>query len=177
VQRRPVEQGDFDGACGFYAVHNALSWLYPRELDERDFRWLLAALSGSRLVVPIEFFLGTHRKHLGQLLDAVRSDRRFSDLELRRPFWSRHVPVNVFWDRARDWLEESGRHSAVIFAYDDAGYAHWTVANGASARQLRLRDSYGLRTMARARCYAGRGATRRNTYWIETTCTFLLRRG
>lgn len=178
--RKPKRQGAFDKACGFYAVHNALSLLYPGVVGDDDFSTLLGALS--RVTVPKQFFFGTGRNELNRMLGHILDDNRFSPTSVQRPWWTGGVvPLKDYWARLDDHLSQERSAAIVMVGHEptpDNTFNHWTVVRKVTARSLILHDSDGLGRIPRLRSRVrdGKESNSARPYSIDHTATFLLRR-
>lgn len=176
----PKEQGYFDGACGFYAFHHAMEVLYPDDVGDKDFvRWL-KLLSNDAL--PAAFLHGMSRVAMGQLIDGAMEIKKFNGLARSWPFWEKPATLDTFWEAVSDHL--AGEGTSVILGLfrkhpDEEEWGHWTVIASASALQMQLIDSSGLRMLRKARTGILRSPrkSRERPYRIEAGSALFLRRG
>lgn len=178
--RRPKRQGAFDGACGFYAVHNALGLLYPNTVTEDDFSTLLYALSKS--AVPRQFFAGTGRNELNQMLVRLVADDRFSRTVVSRPWWGGGtVALGDYWSRLESHLDGERAAAIVAFRHEpdpERTYYHWTVVRKVTTASLVLHDSAGLARLPRkrSRMWDEKASHASRPFALQHPWTFLLRR-
>lgn len=154
---KPSKQGDLDGACGFYAVVNALKSLEP-DLDAQE---LFTQTLRSHLYDgdPMRFINGTNRGSiknvLSRVIEYLHENFTFTDnksgLEYefctKMPFWradkerNRQSMLAVL--KQADF--KAGKVCIIGYGYGDgngeANYAHWTVVTKFSDDGLHLFDS------------------------------------
>ena len=179
---RPKRQGAFDGACGFYAVHNAVSLICPKLVSDDDFSVLLQALSTDGF--PRQFFQGTGRNQLNSMLTRLLADGRFEDVTIQRPFWTGAATLGGFWTAIEHHLNEPRTAAIVGFnharAAGDDEYSHWSVVCGATSKTFTLHDSaadLSLRRILRrrSRVWDDKSHHSGRPYCFDTVATFLLR--
>jgi len=148
---KPVKQGDLDGACGFYAIVNALKTLEP-DLNESE---LFTQVIGSYMLDGDfnNFFEGTRRGSIKNTLSRVieyinnRYDL-FNDktLELYEfnftiPYWYKDTP------RTRKKVLEvikqadNGKNKVCIIGYDYEQGGHWSVVKKVTDKGMHMVDS------------------------------------
>lgn len=152
------EQGDLDGACGFYAVVNALRSLEPDLNAKELFTQTIKAhvVDGN----PMSFVEGTRRGTikdvLSRVLDYIHSHYSLTDnasgdsyiIESKFPYW--HLGKERSRDEVISVLKSADFKSGVvcIIGYDynsgienDSPYSHWSVVSKANELGLHLIDS------------------------------------
>lgn len=161
VQRiKPSEQGDLDGACGFYAVVNAIRALEP-ELDPKE---LFTQAVKSHLLDgdPMAFVKGTSRGEIKNILSRVLEYVHYHyDLYDNLAGESYCIKSNIpYWhlDKERDRddvlsiLKGADYKSGVVcivgysFSSGIKGseqYAHWSVVRKVEDESMQLLDSSG----------------------------------
>ena len=177
---RPRRQGAFDGACGFYAVANALSLVSPKTVSRDDFSVLLEVLAPDT-GLPKQFFAGTRRNEVNRMLTALVRNEKFADVSVYRPYWAgAHIGLRDYWVRLAEHFDNRSAAAIVKYAHEPSSasrYNHWTVVRGVTKSSLLLFDSDGAARISRKRarlwddleCHKGR------PYALDYTATFLLR--
>lgn len=155
---KPSKQGELDGACGFYAVVNALRCLEPDlEAGELFTQTLKAHLLDGN---PMSFVDGTNRGTIknvfSRVIDYLHANYELTDNKTKKPyFFDLKIP---YWrlDKERDRkhvLEtirqadfKAGTVCIIGYEYvsgdeDDEDYAHWSVVRKVSETGLNLVDS------------------------------------
>ncbi|MCB5226635.1 hypothetical protein JAO78_007370 [Alishewanella sp. 16-MA] len=154
---KPSKQGDLDGACGFYAIVNALMSLEP-ELDAEE---LFTQTFISHLYDgdPMRFINGTKRGSiknvLSRVIDYLHDHFTFSDgksgLEykfcMKMPFWRADKERNR--KSMLTVLKQADFKAGVVciigYGYADGDgeqdYAHWSVVTKVNDDGLHLLDS------------------------------------
>lgn len=157
---KPSKQGELDGACGFYAIVNAIHSLEP-DFDKNELMdWTMQGyLSDGD---PMKFFRGTLRgsvkNTLRRLIDHLNEHPEFDlvddktdslyQFDFSMPFWRSDEL------RTRDTVLEqlaradhkSGTVCIMAYDFDDGSgrtYAHWTVIKGFKDNHLVTHDSGG----------------------------------
>lgn len=158
IKVKPAKQGELDGACGFYAVTNAISILEPDLLPHEVFRmtWESFLVDGD----PMRIIEGTTRGNLKNILsrtvekinlgyDLTYENGNSYKLSFAVPYW-RHAK-----DRERgeviDVLREANYKKGCVaiigygFSKDDFAppYAHWTVVKEVTEECMVTHDSSG----------------------------------
>lgn len=142
----PQKQGSQDGACGFYAIGNAVSLLCPELGVDRVFHAVFRAYL--REVAADHFVEGMGRTLLSQLLGAtVAALERGDAIEVARPFWTVR-PANLagYKQVLRAHFGRPGPTVAILGyefcrRLDGPQYSHWTVIRGLTSRSWRTFDS------------------------------------
>lgn len=153
---KPSKQGELDGACGFYAVVNALRCLEPDLEAHELFTQTLKAhlLDGN----PMSFVDGTNRGSIKNVLSRVveylHANYELTDNKTKKSYCFK---VNIpYWhldkDRDRKHVIETIKQAdfkagtVCIIGYqycrgDENDYAHWSVVRKVSEKGLHLIDS------------------------------------
>lgn len=155
VRIKPSTQGELDGACGFYAVVNALKSLEP-ELDADE---LFTQVLKAHLVDgdPMRFVNGTLRGTIKNIASRVIKyldehydfyDNKTNEpyrFDVKIPFW--HQEKERTRNQVLDILKKSNYKAGTVciigYSYVDFEnhYAHWSVVKNASDLGLHLFDS------------------------------------
>ncbi|MEE3662556.1 hypothetical protein V2I52_11590 [Brenneria sp. g21c3] len=191
VYRRPAKQGQLDGACGFYAIVNALHVLEP-ELEQKELFYitLSAFLSDGN---PMGFVDGTRRgtikNTLSRVISLLNKDYSFTDDKNGTPYqFGFNIP---FWikDKERnrktvlDTLSSANyrRGQVCILGYEycsaERAYNHWTVIKNVRDNILMTFDSdEEARTISldHARVDSGQGRNNSRPYNIISGDIFII---
>jgi hypothetical protein len=169
-------QGRFDGACGFYAVVNAVAALYPCQFNRRE---LFTHIASTK---PHAFCLGLGRNELNEVIGEACDylERQGHALAVSR-FWNRNpMALGDYWSEIRATVDYRERRTVAIvgFEFDNPEgerEGHWTVVLRATERTLMLADSSGRARLVRRHCAikprTGRGK-RRNRICPNDTFIF-----
>ncbi|MGR3983487.1 hypothetical protein [Pseudoalteromonas sp. 1181_04] len=148
---KPVKQGDLDGACGFYAIVNALKTLEP-DLNENE---LFTQVIGSYMVDGDfkNFFEGTRRGSIKNTLSRVieyinnRYDL-FDDktnelykLKFTIPYWYKDTPRTRKKVLEKINQADNGKNMVCIIGYEHEHGGHWSVVKKISAKGMHMVDS------------------------------------
>lgn len=183
--RKPQKQGSQDGACGFYAIGNALYLLCPELGVDRIFHSLFR--SYFREVASDHFVEGMGRVLLSQLLSATIAAFETPSwaVEVRRPFWTT-APAHLADYKAvlRAHFARPEPAVAILgYAYcrrvGGTRYEHWTVIRGLTTRTMRTFDSAHERKLvpfSECRIAGSFRQHRRRPYLLKPTELFLLTR-
>lgn len=157
---KPSKQGDLDGACGFYAVVNALRSLEP-ELNANELftQTIKAHLADGN---PMSFVEGTFRGSiknvLSRVLDYLDLNYDFTDnitaapyiFDVKIPYWmhDKERNRNEVLGILKNADYKSGLVCVIGYSYnsglkDDEPYSHWSVVRKANDQGLELIDSSG----------------------------------
>lgn len=153
----PAKQGHLDGACGFYAVVNAINLLEPELPQQELFNVAISAFiqDGN----PMAFVEGTNRgtikNVLSRLIAYIHSTYELTDnktnqayqLTLSIPYWIKNTA------RSRqdiiDILSQSDYHKGTVcilgYGMNDGedDYEHWTVVKALKGDNVITHDSSG----------------------------------
>jgi len=175
----PARQGDLDGACGFYAVVNAVQLLYPKIDRTRLFNHIVHDHTQ-------HFVHGTGRNQLNRVLQKAESfmaSRRVGmPIRIERPFWKcTPATLEEYWETLRNMQGES---EVPIIGYEfNKGDkpntdAHWSVVRKVTKKHLILHDSDGTKRIPRERSQRISEYIRhqRRPYFLDTTATFVIAR-
>jgi len=152
----PSKQGELNGACGFYAITNAIAYLEPDLSAEDIFKIVLQSFlyDGD----PMRFFHGTNRgsikNTLSRTLAALHNEYVFTDdktgqsyeWKFQLPYWqSKPKNRKDVLDHIQNSDRKTGRVSIIGYEFNDGvnDYAHWTVITGLRDEQLFTFDSSG----------------------------------
>lgn len=155
VRIKPSTQGELDGACGFYAVVNALKSLEPELNADELFTQVLKAhlVDGD----PMKFVNGTLRGTIKNIASRVITyldehydfyDNKTNEpyrLDVKIPFWyqEKERTRNQVLDILKESNYKAGTVCLIGYSYGDSenSYAHWSVVKKASDLGLHLLDS------------------------------------
>ena len=141
---KPAKQGDFSSQCGFYAIGNIVSLLFPKIKRTQIFDSIW------------DFYDETYDDANGLLYGIVRDrvnkilchviDEFDLPCSVYRPWWSKIAPNrDEFLNRIRDVVNPGD--SAMILGYDYGiegntdFYSHWTVIRKTTGKSLLNFDS------------------------------------
>ncbi|MBB1440551.1 hypothetical protein H5202_18110 [Shewanella sp. SG41-4] len=153
---KPAKQGHLDGACGFYAIVNAIHLLEP-DLPQKE----LFNITISTFIQdgnPMAFIEGTNRgtikNVLSRLLEYIHSNYELTDNTTDEPY---RIKFSIpYWvkdnDRSRkdviDTLSQANYRKGTVCILgfgmndgDELDYAHWTVIKGFKDRCFITHDS------------------------------------
>lgn len=171
MTKTPYEQGALDGLCGVYSIVNAVRIV--RRLDDEAckelFRQIIVYLSQRRMLGRI-LVEGLNLHVIGGIFRNVND---LGAVQRIMPFKrAPETPLDRFWSVMLEFLGNAGGR-AVLLGLGGV-YDHWTVVENITDRQIRLFDSYGLKTLNRHRCTTLRPTARRphklyptHTYFLE----------
>lgn len=141
---QPKKQGDHDGACGFYAIGNALKLLYPRFNTDKIFEAIFSTYfelhdTGRHLIQ------GTNRVQLTNILKGTLEKLPLS-VTVQTPFWNGLASLNEFRTAVIGHLSKANTAAIVsYFFYKDQSneddFGHWTVLQRATAKSVYTFDS------------------------------------
>jgi len=155
---KPAQQGELDGACGFYSIVNAIHLLEPDLPKDMLFTQTISAFlhDGD----PMRFVHGTNRgtikNTLSRLLSYLHENYDFYDdktgyqyqFKFSLPYWfndkvrSRKDVLNI--------LEASnckkGKVCIIGYGNQEEDYDHWTVVKQTKGESLITHDSSGEST-------------------------------
>lgn len=151
VLRRPRQQGDIDGLCGFYAVLNALRvayepigglssqhelliWASLVRYADRKWRFALLFLGGTHTYQFLDL-----ARYSVKLAYKLTGDKVVLKPLLRSDFAACAAPL----DAAVEAMTRKGCRS-ILAAIESKDTSHWTVITGISASTLRVLDSDGF---------------------------------
>ncbi|MCS6153584.1 hypothetical protein G3465_11810 [Shewanella baltica] len=154
---KPAIQGHLDGACGFYAIVNAIHLLEPDIPQQELFNIAFSTFiqDGN----PMAFIEGTSRgtikNVLSRLLEYIHSTYELTDNKTNEPY---RIKFSIpYWvkdnERSRkdviDTLSQTNYRKGTVcilgFAMNDGelDYAHWTVIKGFKDGCFNTHDSSG----------------------------------
>lgn len=153
---KPAKQGNLDGACGFYAIVNAIHLLEPDIPQQELFNVVISTFikDGD----PMAFIEGTRRgtikNVLSRLLEYIHSNYELTDNTTNEPY---RIKFSIpYWindiERSRkdviDTLSQANYRKGTVcilgFAMNDGDeldYAHWTVIQAFKDRCFITHDS------------------------------------
>ncbi|EWH10108.1 hypothetical protein DS2_09187 [Catenovulum agarivorans DS-2] len=148
---KPVKQGDLDGACGFYAIVNALKTLEPA-FDEQE---LFTQVIGGYMQDGDfnSFFNGTRRgtikNTLSRVIDYINGQYDLFDdktaelyrLKFSIPFWHKDTARTRKSVLKEIQQADNGKNLVCIIGYDLQYGGHWSVVKKVSDKGLHMVDS------------------------------------
>lgn len=159
IRLRPHVQGDLDGACGFYAIVNALRLLEPELDGEELFKFAIRGFleSGNPMAIVEGTRRGAIKNTLSRTIASVHSEFLLNNGDgtpyrfgFNIPYWQSMPSGRA---EAISHLETLGPAKGVvaIFAYEkwqdkadpDERYAHWSVISKLHDGELHTFDSSG----------------------------------
>jgi hypothetical protein len=185
ARRKPQKQGSQDGACGFYAIGNALSLLAPEVSVDRIFHCVFRAYY--RDLAAEHFLEGMGRVLVSRiLLGAVKAlETPLWTVSVGRPFWTSPPATLAAYKAALATHLGRPEPAVVILGYrycrqiGGTSYEHWTVIRGLTRRTMRTFDSARERAMvpfSQCRISGSFRQHRSRPYLLRPTQTFLLAR-
>ena len=155
-QAKPFRQGDLDGLCGVYSVVNAVHALCP-ELGAGGAAWLFghlmqalhqAGADTSRAVAE-----GIGQRLVTMLLaEAIAQMTAEYDIDLTVKRLPKALRLTANLDGVWRAIAEALSPACVAVLGMAGRHCHWTVAIGATARQIRLFDSATMQMLRRRDC-------------------------
>lgn len=181
MRNAPQKQGTQDGACGFYAIGNALSIVFPEiKIDKLFYDIFMLHFKHSTGQEIIE---GMGRNALNSLLVEVLDSLKPKAF-LHRPFWKSPAQnISEFKKRIFEHTRKSQKHVAIIgYEFNQHGteeeyHSHWTVIKNASDKSMHTFDSdSGRRFIRFSRCRKWDSLEKHKSrpFKIDTGATFLL---
>jgi hypothetical protein len=153
---KPAKQGNLDGACGFYAIVNAIHLLEPDIPQQELFNVVISTFikDGD----PMAFIEGTRRgtikNVLSRLLEYIHSNYELTDNTTNEPY---RIKFSIpYWindiERSRkdviDTLSQANYRKGTVCILgfgmndgDELDYAHWTVIKAFKDRCFITHDS------------------------------------
>lgn len=158
IKVKPARQGQLDGACGFYAITNAIHLLEPELSPPEIFRsaWQNFLADGD----PMRILDGTNRgslkKILSRTINKINASYNLTDqhgnpyeFKFSIPFWqstkerSRDIIINTL----KSACHKNGTVAIIGYEYSYSkqhdGYAHWTVIRDSDFDGIVTHDSSG----------------------------------
>lgn len=143
---RPFQQGDYSNQCGFYAVGNVISLLFPdirkTPLFETIWDFYIETYGDASGAL-----YGIYRDRLNKILCHVIDEFELP-CNVHRPWWSKKArSIDEFIDKLRNVLNPP--NSAIIFGYEHGiegnrgFYSHWSIIKKITEKSLLLFDSDG----------------------------------
>lgn len=152
------KQGDLDGACGFYAVVNAIRSLEPELEPSELFTQTIKAhvTDGNPMSFVNGTFRGSIKNVLSRVIDYLHESYEFTDnitkepykFSVKLPYWfidkerSRNDVITVL--KSADY--KAGSVCIIGYSYNsgidgEESYAHWSVVRKTTSEGLELIDS------------------------------------
>ncbi|WP_300463681.1 hypothetical protein [Desulfobacula sp.] len=176
---KPALQGDFSSQCGFYAIGNVMSLLFPNinknKVFESIWDYYIETYGDAEGVL-----YGIYRDRVNKILCNVIIELGLP-LTVYRPWWSKKATsIDEFLNKIRNAL--NSQDSAIILGYehgleDDNGYySHWTIIKKITEKSLVTFDSdRGNSRIQLQRCDLwNKEYSRKRPYRLSTTDTFII---
>lgn len=180
----PARQGEYDGACGFYSVGNALSLLYPNIGVDQIFYEMFSSYikNGSDAESLIN---GMYRNKLNKVLGDTINALQLEDCKIYRPFWSN--PASSLAELRKKIIDyfAGNKSAAAILGYEYSRYgesdwySHWTVIRRATEKTLFTHDSSAeLKRIAFSKCriWDNKSCHKSKPYKLSSTELFIISR-
>lgn len=153
----PAKQGNLDGACGFYAIVNAIHLLEPELPQQELFNVAIGAFiqDGDPMAFVEGTSRGTIKNVLSRLIEYIHTSYELTDNKTDQPYQLRFsIP---YWIKdtspsrkeVLDVLAQSNfrKGTTCILGYEmndgESEYAHWTVIKGFKDGNFITHDSSG----------------------------------
>jgi hypothetical protein len=162
LHKRGFRQGEADGLCGVYSSVNAIKYLYPAKIKERDTAAKLVSYIALRVNEHFAnlFAMGQDRKDMRLILRYAKrwSERNHCPITIVENHPARRESVEAYLDRLRESLEASESKTVAILGFGDwvgprpnpmEYEPHWTVAWRVRSRIVDLIDSDVFKQISR----------------------------
>lgn len=170
--RRPFNQGDLDGLCGVYAVINAVDCLCG-PLSASEARYLfkhIVRYLNTRVVIAERLSEGFTQPEIAGVLKHIVC-RRYS-IRRYKPFHLRpDVGLDDYWYSLQAAFDQS---PSVALIGMSGRHHHWTLVKRVTAKTLILKDSSGLRYLARRHCSLFNDFDGNKPHWLMPSHTYIL---
>jgi hypothetical protein len=184
MKPKPQKQGAQDGACGFYAIGNAISILTPKvpvdEIFRIIFKYYLRNENGEH------FIEGMYRNKLNSILTHTVEtlNAKGHGIGVYRPFWnSTACSLGEFKASIIEHFEVN-KNATAIMGYEYCRkdpecdyYSHWTTIKRTTKKSLYTFDSDQERKfipLSKCRIWDDKQKHKSRPYKIDTTATFFL---
>ncbi|KJS02690.1 MAG: hypothetical protein VR65_04435 [Desulfobulbaceae bacterium BRH_c16a] len=184
MKPKPQKQGVQDGACGFYAIGNAISILIPKvpvdEIFKIIFKYYLENENGEH------FIEGMYRNKLNSILTHTVEtlNEKGHGIGVYRPFWNNTAnSLGDFKENIFEHFKENCIATAIIgYEYckidpESDYYSHWTTINRTTTKSFYTFDSDQERKfipLSKCRIWDDKKRHKSRPYKIDTTATFFL---
>lgn len=166
-------QGDLDGLCGCYSAINSVRYIKRISIDEcvglfhqclrlleQDKKLSEIVTQGTTIPLIIRIFR--------EIIDPKYQIKRM------RPFHNKKgVPLGLYWDCLKAFLDEPRRNAVFIGVDDDYSGGHWTLIVKATDKALYQYDSYHGKKLLRRRITTQR-ITLNRPYLVSPSYTMFL---
>tara|TARA_Y100001973_G_C5199214_1_gene336449 strand:+ start:2394 stop:2999 length:606 start_codon:yes stop_codon:yes gene_type:complete len=148
---KPAKQGDLNGACGFYAIVNALHAL-EHSLDQRElFTQVFDAFlqDGNHKNFIDGTYRGTIKNTLSRVVEYLNNEYQMYDdktlelyeIEFTIPYWLKDTPRTRKQVIDQISQADNGKECICIVGYDHQAGGHWSVVRKVSEKGLHMFDS------------------------------------
>ena len=181
TQLKPAKQGEFSNQCGFYAIGNILSLLFPKvkrsQIFDSIWDYYDETYGDSDGVL-----YGIYRDRVNKILCHV-IDEFDLPLTVYRPWWSRKAAsLDEFLNKIRDVLNHTDSTIILGYEYGVEGnadyYSHWTIIRKITEKSLVTFDSdRGNSRIPLQRCDLwddDKEYSKERLYRLSTTDTFII---
>jgi hypothetical protein len=144
----PKQQGDLDGACGFYSVANATQLVTGVPTTDESFRQVVCGhTQTNRQMLPWDLLMGVDRAEMNNLLVSYLP----LGVSIHRPFWKRRPDLSEYWETVLGHLASPKTAAIVAFHHERPNdlRSHWTVVRSATNKSFELYDSAGSQRIIR----------------------------
>jgi hypothetical protein len=184
----PQKQGSQDGACGFYAIGNAISILVPGvpidEIFKEIFKYYLENENGEHFIEGLyRNKLNTILAHTTEILNTTETLNGYN-IKIYRPFWSNTaLSIKEFKENIVYHFNTNDKATAIIcyeYCKDDPEndwYSHWTTILGLTEKSMCIFDSSFDRKFipfSKCRIWDDKQKHKARPFKIDSTATFFL---
>jgi hypothetical protein len=180
----PAKQGDYDGACGFYSIGNAISLIYP-EVDP-DIIFVQVFKQFIKCCKNHSIIKGMMRGKLNEVLinTTAKLEKEGVRLEVYRPYWT--CEASSLRDYKEFLLDTVGskKDTVAIIGYEHCQHdpetdywSHWTVAKSITKSNIITFDSSEERKripFSRCRIWDNKARHISKPYKLSTSDTFII---
>jgi hypothetical protein len=181
--QNPAKQGEYDGACGFYSIGNALSLLYPKLPIDQIFFEMFSVYNKNYSDVRL-LLDGIYRGKLNSILSDTINALQLTDCKIYRPYWNGPASsLNELKQKILENFSNNGSLAIIGYEYSKFGesdwYSHWTVICRATAKTLYTHDSSGESKriyLSSCRIWDNKSRHKTKPYKLSSTDLFILSR-
>jgi hypothetical protein len=176
---KPAKQGDFDALCGFYAIANSLTFLFP-DMDKADIFTTMFDYYIEEFETAYDVLYGIYRMKLNKILNHVVHHFDIP-CKVYRPFWSKKAEdIHEFLNTVRGI--QNRQDSVFIIGYEHGiegaknYFSHWTVIKKITGKSLLTFDSDNEKSrisLDRCRLWS-ENYSEEKPYRLSSTDTFII---
>lgn len=145
----PFEQGGLDSLCGIYSIVNADKIINGTNnlKSQQLFKDIIDYLDKNKQLASV-LTSGMQLKWMKSIFsDVIRDTIKTQSLH----FEGKSNPsLSDFWNYAYEF-HKNGKNRAVILSLSGV-HDHWTIIESITDKQMKLFDSYGLKSLNRSGC-------------------------